>query len=145
MTKKISRRDFLSGTQIAIGASVLPLHNVFGTQQSDFKLPQSYYPPSHTGLRGSHDGSWEIMHSRVLGKQWPIQEYEENYDLVVVGAGISGLSAAYHYRKNHPDAKILILDNHDDFGGHAKRNEFDVGGKTRIGYGGTETIDTPSS
>jgi len=145
MTKKISRRDFLSGTQIAIGASVLPLHNVFGTQQSDFKLPQSYYPPSYTGLRGSHDGSWEIMHSRIQGKQWPIQEYEENYDLVVVGAGISGLSAAYHYRKNHPDAKILILDNHDDFGGHAKRNEFDVGGKTRIGYGGTETIDTPSS
>jgi spermidine dehydrogenase len=64
---------------------------------------------------------------------------------VVVGAGISGLSAAYFYRQEHPDARILILDNHDDFGGHAKRNEFQINGETRIGYGGTETIDTPSS
>ncbi len=45
------------------------------------------------------------------------------YDLVVVGGGASGLSAAYFYRKEHPDARILILDIHDDFGGHAKRNE----------------------
>ena len=45
----------------------------------------------------------------------------------------------------HPDARILILDNHDDFGGHAKRNEFEHEGETRIGYGGTEAIDTPSS
>jgi spermidine dehydrogenase len=64
---------------------------------------------------------------------------------VVVGAGISGLSAAYFYRQEHPDARILILDNHDDFGGHAKRNEFQINGETRIGYDGTETIDTPSS
>ena len=145
MTNKISRRDFLSGTQIAIGASMLPLQNVFGSLQPEFKLPNDYYPPLLSGLRGSHDGSWEVMHSRVLGKKWPADQYEESYDLVVVGAGISGLSAAYHYRKKHPNAKILILDNHDDFGGHAKRNEFVIGGETRIGYGGTETIDTPSS
>ena len=85
------------------------------------------------------------MHSKVLGKQWKKSKYEEKYDLVVVGAGISGLSSAYHYKKTHPEAKILLIDNHDDFGGHAKRNEFEVNGETRIGYGGTEAIDTPSS
>ena len=50
----------------------------------------------------------------------------EEFDLVVVGGGISGLAAAYFYRQARPNARILILDNHDDFGGHAKRNEFHV-------------------
>jgi spermidine dehydrogenase len=62
-----------------------------------------------------------------------------------VGGGISGLSAAHFYRRENPSARILILDNHDDFGGHAKRNEFQVNGRTQIAYGGTESIDTPSS
>ena len=39
-------------------------------------------------------------------------------------AASAGLSAAYFYRKEKPDARILILENHDDFGGHAKRNEY---------------------
>ena len=54
----------------------------------------------------------------------------------MVGGGISGLSAAHFYRKERPAARILVLDNHDDFGGHAKRNEFKIGDETRIGYGG---------
>ena len=146
MKDNITRRDFLNGTQIALGSSLItPWQSVFGSSSQPFKHDSNYYPPKLTGLRGSHDGSWEDMHARVLGKKWPQTEYEEKYDLVVVGAGISGLSAAYTYKKNHPTAKILILDNHDDFGGHAKRNEFTVNGEMRIGYGGTETIDTPSS
>jgi len=146
LSGKISRRDFLNGTQIAIGTSMLsPLSSVLGSADSEFSLADDYYPPSLTGLRGSHDGSWEVMHSRVLGKEWSATPYEEKYDLAIVGAGISGLTAAYHYQKKHPQAKILVLDNHDDFGGHAKRNEFNVNGEMRIGYGGTESIDTPSS
>lgn len=122
-----------------------PFQSVLGSANSDFSLANDYYPPSLTGLRGSHDGSWEVMHARVLGKKWPTTSYEEKYDLAVVGAGISGLTAAYHYQKKHPQAKILVIDNHDDFGGHAKRNEFNINGEMRIGYGGTEAIDTPSS
>ncbi len=143
MGRNITRRDFLNGTQVAIGASLLsPWTATFGSAASAADL---YYPPAQIGLRGSHDGSWETMHARVAGQQWSPEKPEEQYDLVVVGGGISGLSAAYFYRQQKPDARILILDNHDDFGGHAKRNEFSINGQTVVGYGGTESIDTPSS
>jgi len=146
MKNKITRRDFLNGTQVALGASLLsPWANILGDSTTNFTLPDNYYPPAKTGLRGSHDGSWETMHARVSGTNWPKSAPEEEYDLVIVGSGISGLSAAHLYRKQKPDARILLLDNHDDFGGHAKRNEFSINGNTRIGYGGTESIDTPSS
>lgn len=157
MTRKITRRDFLNGTQIAIGASVGASLVGTGwacrrtspgssdTSRQHFALSQDYYPPAKTGLRGSHKGSWEAMHRRVEGHAWPATATEETYDLVVVGGGISGLASAYFFRKQRPDARILILDNHDDFGGHAKRNEFQIGHETRIGYGGTESIDTPSA
>lgn len=148
MRGKITRRDFLNGTQIAIGAALCPsLLSACGVSEasSDFTLSQNYYPPQKTGLRGSHDGSWEVMHTRVSGEAFPHQTPSEDYDLVIVGAGLSGLSAAHFYRQENPKAKILILDNHDDFGGHAKRNEFDVDGQFRMGYGGTEAIDTPSA
>lgn len=146
MKKSITRRDFLNGTQIAIGASLIsPWVSAFGAEPNSFTLGKDYYPPAKNGLRGSHDGSWETMHARVMGEEWKVSKAEEDYDLVIVGGGISGLSSAYFYRKENPDAKILILDNHDDFGGHAKRNEFKYGDDIRIGYGGTEAIDTPSS
>lgn len=146
MKDNITRRDFLNGTQVAIGASLLsPWAEALGAAGNEFELGPDYYPPALTGLRGSHRGSWETMHARVSGQSWKPQAYEESYDLVVVGAGISGLSAAHFYRRQHPDARVLLLDNHDDFGGHAKRNEFGVDGQTRIGYGGTESIDTPSA
>ena len=145
MKDKVTRRDFLNGTQVAIGASLLsPWTDVFGADAAKFALGKDYYPPAKTGLRGSHDGSWETMHARVSGATWSRGAPEEDVDLVVVGGGISGLSAAHFYRQQNPDARILVLDNHDDFGGHAKRNEFQVGGETHIGYGGTESIDTPS-
>ena len=146
MKKNITRRDFLNGTQIAIGASLLtPWVSAYGSQGPNFKLDEGYYPPIKTGLRGSHDGSWEDMHAHVMGQEWGNAVSNESYDLVIVGGGISGLASAYFYRKVNPQARILILENHDDFGGHAKRNEFKVDGQTRIGYGGTESLDTPSA
>ncbi|HZC65085.1 MAG TPA: NAD(P)-binding protein, partial [Candidatus Dormibacteraeota bacterium] len=105
-----------------------------------------YYPPAKTGMRGSHDGSWEVAHAMRDGKKWPTAIADpEYYDLVIVGAGISGLSAAYFYRQHAGDkTRILILDNHDDFGGHAKRNEFQSGGRLVLGYGGTQSIASPN-
>ncbi len=110
--------------------------------------PAAAYPPALTGLRGSHAGSFEALHSMRDGAFWKTapapQDTREEYDLVVVGAGISGLAAAHFFRKARPDARILLLDNHDDFGGHAKRNEFTHNGRTYIGYGGTQSIDSPA-
>src|SRR6185436_7254064 len=104
--------------------------------------------PAFTGMRGSHDGSFEVAHALRDGALWksasaPI-DTRQAYDLVVVGGGISGLAAAHFYRARAGRAtRVLILDNHDDFGGHAKRNEFLVNGKRLITYGGTLSIDSP--
>ena len=147
MKKEITRRDFLNGARVAIGGTLLsPWITSCGVKDPySFDLEKSYYPPAKTGLRGSHDGSWETMHARVMGGEWNTNTIDDEYDLVIVGGGISGLSSAYFYQKKHPNAKILILDNHDDFGGHAKRNELKHGEDVHVTYGGTEAIDTPSS
>ena len=100
-------------------------------------------------MRGNHDGSYEVAHDLAwTGKTWPAPEqlHEQFYDLIVVGAGFGGLASAHFYRERFgADKRILILDNHDDFGGHAKRNEFTVNGQTLIGYGGSQSLDAPSS
>jgi spermidine dehydrogenase len=116
-------------------------------ETSPEKAP-GYYPPALTGMRGNHDGTFTYAHQLRDGKRWDAAggaaKTGESYDLVVVGGGISGLAAAYFYRKNAgKDARILILDNHDDFGGHAKRNEFRAGGRMLLSYGGTQSIESP--
>ena len=144
MDRDISRRDFLNGVGVAIGASLLPGCSRTGEPLID--VQSAYYPPAQTGLRGSHPGSFEAAHAVVKGQQWVAEKTEEHYDLVVVGAGISGLSAAYIYRRDvNPNARILILDNHDDFGGHAKRNEFTLDDRLFIGYGGTMLMEAPKT
>ncbi len=143
MDQAISRRDFLNGVGVAIGASLLPACTKSSGPVAN--APHAYYPPAETGMRGSHPGSFEVAHAAVQGQRWTAEQTGEHYDLVVVGAGISGLSAAYIYQRDvNPDARILILDNHDDFGGHAKRNEFTLDGRTLIGYGGTMLMDAPA-
>ena len=107
----------------------------------------SSYPPALTGLRGSHPGSFDVAHGIRDGRRFDVADLpiEESFELVVVGAGISGLSAAWFFRQAHPGATILLLDNHDDFGGHAKRNEFTVGGRFLLGYGGSEALQSPEA
>ncbi len=151
MDRTITRRDFLNGVSIGIGASLLPGKSawleVFGVEEPTFAPEKSpdYYPPAKTGMRGSHDGSWEVAHGLRDGQTWPdAVDEKESYDLVVVGGGISGLASAYFFRKfAGANSKILILDNHDDFGGHAKRNEFKAGNRLLLGYGGTQSLEAP--
>jgi len=137
---EISRRDFLDGFALAIAAGLTPAMQVAA---QPFR-----YPPALTGLRGQHVGSFEAAHAIAQAPAHDAAgrlEPEERYDLVVVGGGISGLAAAYFYRRARPQARILVLDNHDDFGGHAKRNEFTVDGRLLIGYGGSQSIDSPQT
>ena len=119
----------------------------FGEPSALVTPPQDHlaYPPALTGLRGDHPGSFEVAHAlRDGGIHVPsITPAVEQYDLVVVGGGISGLSAACFYLDARPNARILILENHDDFGGHAKRNEFQLDGRMQLLNGGTLEIDSP--
>ncbi len=157
----ISRRDFLNGAAIGIGgalasqsllAAVAPSEFATGSDSNNLS-PSSpekpdYYPPALTGMRGNHDGTFTYAHRLRDGEAWDADRSPEptgeTYDLVVVGGGISGLAAAYFFRKAAGEkARILILDNHDDFGGHAKRNEFQAGGRMLLSNGGTQSIESP--
>jgi spermidine dehydrogenase len=137
----ISRRDFLNGAALTIAAGLTPAAQIAAQPVR--------YPPALTGLRGQHAGSFETAHAQAYDRtRFPLDRaaVEERYDLVVVGAGISGLAAAWFYRRAAgPTARILVLDNHDDFGGHARRNEFTLDGRLLLGYGGSESIDSPGT
>ncbi len=136
----ITRRDFLNGTALTIAAGLTP--------QAQVAADPDRYPPALTGMRGQHDGSFGVAHA--IARNSGVYRFEglapeESYDLVVVGGGISGLAAAWFYRRARPDARVLVLDCLDDFGGHAKRNEFAIDGRRLIGYGGSESIQSPGS
>jgi spermidine dehydrogenase len=150
MSNPITRRDFLSGSALLVAAGLTPRSQLHaGTAPVPSPASAPYYPPALTGLRGSHPGSFEIAHQVGReGRAFDITglPVDERFDLIVVGGGISGLAAAWFYREAHgPASRILMLDNHDDFGGHAKRNEFRVDGRLLLGYGGTESLQSPKT
>jgi spermidine dehydrogenase len=145
MDQPITRRDFINGIALLSSGALLATP---GRAQSASNAPQDhfgYYPPTLTGMRGSHPGSFEAAHALRDGAQEPEPaDTGEHYDLIIVGAGISGLSAAHYYRAaTSANSRILLIDNHDDFGGHAKRNEFSIDGHLQLINGGTLEIDSP--
>ena len=144
----IERRGLLIGLgAAAVGATVAAplLINKKRVEAPSAQDAPGYYPPTRTGMRGSHPGSFENAHALRDGtlRVEHAEAVDEPYDLVVVGGGISGLAAAYFYRSARPSARILIIENHDDFGGHAKRNEVHVDGHLLLLNGGTMLIDSP--
>ncbi len=152
MNRVITRRDFLNGVAAGAGGALIGAWLpglTFAAGSGNFAQDApGYDPPALVGLRGSHPGAFEVGHALRDGTFWetagtPINT-NETYDLIVVGAGMSGLAAAYFYRQRAGlSARILILDNHDDFGGHAKRNEFRPGGRLLLANGGTVAIESP--
>jgi spermidine dehydrogenase len=156
MGRKITRRDFLDGVALTVGAAVVgPLAAKADSgnethpppiARNDEGLPS--YPPGLTGLRGDQEKVYEFAHKLRDGKKWDslgaVEDEKESYELVIVGAGISGLAAAYFFRKLYgKKSRILILDPHDDFGGHARRDEFEVSGRLLLANGGTQAIESP--
>ena len=145
MHRNIGRRDFVNGVGVAIGGSLIVpgwLSALEGTPNASGA--QEYYPPARTGMRGSHPGSFEAGHAMRDGRTWSdAADTGEHYDLVVVGGGLSGLSAAFFFLTSAgPGARVLVLDNHDDFGGHAKRNEMTYQGRTLMLNGGTSYLES---
>ncbi|HEV8018703.1 MAG TPA: NAD(P)-binding protein, partial [Steroidobacteraceae bacterium] len=136
MNERITRRDFLDGMACAIAAGAAP--------RLALALPDGTpYPPGRTGYGGSRPQDFTVAHAVRDGQRYELRSrpVAERYDFIVIGAGIGGLAAAHYLRQARPTAHILILDNHDDFGGHARRNEFDVGGRLLLGYGGSESLE----
>jgi spermidine dehydrogenase len=156
MNREITRRDFLNGVAIGVGGTLvgggIGTDTLLAAAALDEFAPEKapdYYPPARLGMRGNHDGTFTFAHRLRDGESADSfgepANTGESYDLVVVGGGISGLAAAYFFRMGAgKTARILILDNHDDFGGHAKRNEFRAGGRTLLSFGGTLSIERPS-
>jgi spermidine dehydrogenase len=152
MDRRIPRRDFLGGVALGLGAlstaGQAPIVRPASGGQGGAAAPADPYPPRRLGLRGQHPSSVEAFGAieRNAYAQFPGVDVDthEIYDLVVVGGGLSGLSAAYFWQQALGTAqRVLILDNHDDFGGHAKRNEFVYNGRTYLSFGGTMSIATP--
>ena len=149
MDSHITRRDFMQGAAMAIAAAVTPPTSLFAQQAAEAQNTPGYDPPAAHGLRGSHVGSFEVAHRLRDGTFWANagqpESTGESYDLIVVGGGISGLSSArFFHQAAGKSARVLILENHDDFGGHAKRNEFQVDKTFMLGYGGTYSIESPA-
>jgi len=157
MDRAITRRDFLDGAArvsgaLALGGSLSLAGCDFGIGGED-EPSAAAYPPDLTGMRGLTDEAMRIPHELRDGTFWEHagspRDTGERYDLVVVGAGISGLAAARFFQREHGNgARILVLDPLQDFGGHAARNEFQTHGstaRTLVGYGGSQTLDTPSA
>ncbi|MDE0349842.1 MAG: NAD(P)-binding protein [Gammaproteobacteria bacterium] len=130
---------------LAAGSALSPLQAAARGLLAPDALGPDYYPPRLTGMRGSHAGSFEVAHA--VGREGrryepPAEQTDPTYDLVVVGGGLSGLAAAWFFRETAGrEARILVLDNHDDFGGHAKQVEFEVDGRRLISYGGSQTLE----
>ena len=145
MHRDITRRDFVNGVGVAVGGALIA-PGWLSAQEGTSTVPGAgdYYPPARTGLRGSHAGSFEVAHAHRDGNTWAdAANTGEHYDLVVVGGGLSGLSAAYFFLTSAgPGARVLVLDNHDDFGGHAKRNEMTYQGRTLMLNGGTSYLES---
>ena len=149
MDRPITRRDFMQGAAMAMAAAVTPGPSLFAQQAAEVQNTPGYDPPAAHGLRGSHPGSFEVSHRLRDGSFWANagqpESTAESYDLIVVGGGISGLSSArFFHQAAGKSARVLILENHDDFGGHAKRNEFQVDKTFMLGFGGTYSIESPA-
>lgn len=162
MVDNIERRDFINGVlkgSLAVAASGLApgvlasaadvSRPAAAKQAAAAAARQGTYPPILTGMRGSSYPAYvagHAMRDHTLDvDKASIEDTGEQYDLIVVGGGISGLSAALFYvRDSGGKARTLVLDNHDDFGGHAKRNEFDFGERTVISNAGTFDISPGS-
>jgi spermidine dehydrogenase len=144
LDRPITRRDFVYGSAVIVGGAMAgcrPSDGDAGAQAAaaqdyDFALGDAWYGPGGVGdyaashgntpgvLRAAHqirEGLFDAPPNNAI-------DSGEEYDLVVVGGGFSGLSAAHHFRRLNPGGRALLLDNHPMFGGEAKRNEFVVNG-----------------
>jgi len=154
MGSEITRRDFLDGVALTVGGAAVGSALGIGVNESASAAPAAAdtasigatYPPMRQGFRGFEPAAIDAGHAIRDGKVAAgAVDLDETYDLVVVGSGMAGLSAAYFYRRQIPHSKVLIIEGCDDFGGHARRNEFSVDGHQLLMNAGTFAIWYPNT
>ena len=132
LDRPITRRDFGMLMMVGAAALLVPGCSVLTPDQKPSPDPTS--PSGNVYIGGNTEDARSVCHQVRDGRHFSrgAESTGEIYDLVVVGAGLGGLTAAYFYHDERPDEKILLLDNHADFGGDAQRNELTVKGQRII-------------
>jgi len=150
---RITRRDFVNGVLVGAGAAAL------GTSASNVAGTSAGAEDTFTGYGGVGD------YARANGNTWPVVraahrlrdgQYDSaalanaqaagDFDLVVVGGGIAGLSAAYYFIKaTGAGRRVLLLENHAMLGGEARQNEFMVDGERLLGPQGSNDFVVPQA
>ena len=55
--------------------------------------------------------------SQITVDEMPGEVQTEHFDVLIAGAGISGIDAAYHVRQRCPEKSFIVLEGYDSFGG----------------------------
>lgn len=148
MNEPICRRDFLNASLLASGGILLK-----GMTPAQM-LAQAEDWTGYGGVGDyahSNGNTFDVVTAghRIRDNVFPSLpattiDTGEDYDLVVVGGGISGLAAALlFHRQTGERLRCLVLDNHPIFGGEAKRNEFEVDGQRLVAHQGSAMFPTP--
>ena len=158
LDRTITRRDFGYGTSLLLSTAVVGCGKSIDKEiQSNsgysFDVSANWYGPGGIGDYAKSHGNTpeliktahEVRSGRFNKNNAHAVDSGEEYDLVVVGGGFSGLSAAYHFNRLNPAGRVLILDNHPLFGGEAKRNDFNVNGIHISGPQGSNDFGIPSA
>ena len=155
LNKSITRRDFVYGSSLIVGATYTGISG--GSENTNntysFDVDSSWYGPGGVGdYENSHGNNPELIKAahKIRSGRYEAELSEamdtgEEFDLIVVGGGFSGLSAAYHFNRINPSSRVLIIDNHPIFGGEAKRNDFIVDGYHISGPQGSNDFALPTS
>lgn len=154
----ITRKDFLNASLLGAGALLLhapsPLAAMARMAGHDSSAPQradGWTGPAGVGDYASSNGNTRPVldaahkiRDGVYARQGAPTDTGETYDLVIVGGGITGLTAAHFFAKSTNGAKrCLVLENHPIFGGEAKQNEFVVNGTRLLAPQGSNDFGVP--
>ena len=150
----ISRRDFVNGTLVGVGAALLgaPLPGYAARQAPPgiFNDPWTGYggvgdyAVSNGNVAAVREAAHLIRDGLTQAMMPEVEDTGEEYDMVIIGGGFSGIGAAYQFHKKHGTTKkCLIIENHPVFGGEAKQNEFEVDGYKLCGPQGSNDFGPP--
>jgi spermidine dehydrogenase len=154
LSSDISRRDFVNGTLVGIGAALLsskaPVYAAGHKPIGHFSDPWTGYggvgdyATSNGNVASVRDAAHLIRDGIPESMADDVIDLDEEYDMVIIGGGFSGIGAAYQFHKKYGDSKkCLILENHPVFGGEAKQNEFEVDGYKLYGPQGSNDFGPP--